>query len=126
MGATLSVGQRGGSVTVIGFGSRFKDAQMGGTDFVEARQAPAGRGPTAQTSTSGTSDLFPAILNGKLWPASWRRTRGRHHLDAEQPKPLAQLDENPLLQGPVAAHPIQPLFTSWSPSGLTTRVSESS
>ena len=39
VGASVSVGGKGGTVTVVGFGARFRDDQMGGTGDVEPAQS---------------------------------------------------------------------------------------
>ena len=42
VGTTLTWGRKGGSVTLVGFGSRLKDSQMGGTDTVDPDELPPG------------------------------------------------------------------------------------
>jgi hypothetical protein len=42
VGTTVSWGSQGGSVTLVGFGWRLKDAQMGGADSVDPDELPRG------------------------------------------------------------------------------------
>ena len=66
VGATLPWGEKGGSVTVIGFGSRLKDGQMGGTDFVDPDKLPPEQGRELKDVYQWHFGLFRAIVDGTL------------------------------------------------------------
>jgi len=70
VGTTMSWGSNGGSVTLIGFGSRFKDAQMGGTDFVELDKLDPEQAQTLKNVYQWHFGLFPALIEGTLAEAS--------------------------------------------------------
>ena len=63
---TLPWGTSGGSVTVVGFGWRFKDAQMGGTDFVEPDKLKPDEARKLKDVYQWHFGLFPAIVSGSL------------------------------------------------------------
>jgi hypothetical protein len=62
VGASISVGNRGGSVTVIGFGARFREDQMGGSGDVEPDKSAD---KTLLQVYDWQYALFRAIVNGK-------------------------------------------------------------
>jgi hypothetical protein len=66
VGTTFAWGQHGGSVTVVGFGSRFKDAGMGGTDLVEPDKLKPDESRKLKDVFQWHFGLFPAILDGTL------------------------------------------------------------
>ncbi|MGQ9574242.1 MAG: hypothetical protein ACUVUC_02905 [Thermoguttaceae bacterium] len=65
VGATLPVGNKGGSVTLIGFGERFKDAQMGGTDHVEPDKLQPEQARELKNVYQWHFGLFRALAEGR-------------------------------------------------------------
>ncbi len=62
VGASISVGNRGGSVTVIGFGARFREDQMGGSGDIEPDKSAD---KTLLSVYDWEYALFRAIVEGK-------------------------------------------------------------
>jgi hypothetical protein len=62
VGTSISVGNRGGSVTVIGFGARFREDQMGGSGDIEPDTAADKTLPRVYDWEYG---LLRAIVEGK-------------------------------------------------------------
>jgi hypothetical protein len=62
VGASISVGNKGGSVTVLGYGPRFREDQMGGTGDVEPDKSSD---KTLSQVFEWEYALFRAIVGGK-------------------------------------------------------------